>query len=453
MGSRTDSLPFRLQVKFVCWIRRIDASFFQSAIESHGHPVQYSILIVDIADPPANPNTFGRPAKIQVKDINRAVWQYTNENGTNIYANRYTRVDLWGDPVPIDDGSGGSTSPELATDDAGNGFVVWERSGGDGSPTNIWTNRYTVGQGWGTPERLQSSVLPARSPSVAADPLGNAIAVWLEQDLDDSDFLVWARRYEPASGWGTAAPLDGMPRPSSPGTRTEVQMDAVGNAIALWAQRTIPMDGGRVLRAFLWYLKSDLEYATRIASRLGGILGIAFMALGLFSVVSGAGIGGFWLILIGFFVMASSRGAYESQKVDRILLGHTVGQIMTRTPITVSISTTITELVHDVILARNVGFVPVVNGGELLGYIDRKVLHGVDRNTWDQVTVGEVLIPLSRENSVSANFMVRELVERMQTSGQKKFLVLRGRQLLGVISLADIISYISLESELGQSSQ
>ena len=214
-----------------------------------------------------------------------------------------------------------------------------------------------------------------------------------------------------------------------------------------------PMDGGRVLRAFLWYLKSDLEYATRIASRLGGMLGIAFMALGLFSVVSGAGIGGFWLILIGFFVMGSSRSAYESQKVDRILLGHTVGQIMTRTPITASLSQTITELVHDVILARNVGFVPVVNGGELLGYIDRKVLHGIDRNTWDQVTVGEVLIPLSRENSVSANFMVRELVERMQTSGQKKFLVVRGRQLLGLISLADIISYISLESELGQSSQ
>jgi len=214
-----------------------------------------------------------------------------------------------------------------------------------------------------------------------------------------------------------------------------------------------PMDGGRVLRAFLWYLKSDLEYATRIASRLGGVLGIAFMALGLFSVVSGAGIGGFWLIFIGFFVMGSSRGAYESQKVDRILLGHTVGQVMTRTPITVSLSPTITELVHDVILAQNVGFVPVVNGGDLLGYIDRKVLQRIDRNTWDQVTVGEVLIPLSRENSVPENFMVKDLIERMQTGGQKKFLVVRGRQLLGVISLADIISYISLEGELGQGSQ
>jgi len=211
-----------------------------------------------------------------------------------------------------------------------------------------------------------------------------------------------------------------------------------------------PMDGGRVLRAFLWYLKSDLEYATRVASRLGTILGVSFMAMGLFLVVSGAGVGGFWLILIGFFVFGSSRGAYESQKVDRILLGHTVEQLMTRGPITVSPSMTISELVHDVVLGRNVGFVPVVDGAELLGYIDRNILHGINRTTWDDLTVGQAYVPLSADNSVPENYLVKELVGRMQLGGQKKFLVVRGDQLLGVISITDIITYISLENEFGR---
>lgn len=214
-----------------------------------------------------------------------------------------------------------------------------------------------------------------------------------------------------------------------------------------------PMDGGRVLRAFLWYLKSDLEYATRIASRLGSALGAGFMALGLFSVLNGAGVGGFWLILIGFFVLGSSRGAYEGQMAEQILLGHTVDQIMTRAPVTVPPWATIDELVHDVILGKNVGFVPVVNGTEVLGYIDRKILHGIDRNAWGGLTVGDVYAPLSSDNSVAENFKVMELVERMQTGGQKKFLVVHGRQLLGVISLTDIISYISLEKEFGRTSQ
>jgi CBS domain-containing protein len=214
-----------------------------------------------------------------------------------------------------------------------------------------------------------------------------------------------------------------------------------------------PMDGGRVLRAFLWYLKSDLEYATRIASRLGSALGVGFMALGLFSVLNGAGVGGFWLILIGFFVLGSSRSAYESQMADRILHGHTVGQIMTRAPATVPPWATINELVQDVMLKKNVGFIPVVNGTELLGYIDRKILHGVDRNAWDRLTVGDVYAPLSSENSVAENFGVTALVERMQTGGQRKFLVVHEKQLRGVISLSDIVSYISLEKEFGHTGQ
>ncbi len=214
-----------------------------------------------------------------------------------------------------------------------------------------------------------------------------------------------------------------------------------------------PMDGGRVLRAFLWYLKSDLEFATRIASRLGSALGVGFMALGLFSVLNGAGVGGFWMILIGFFVLGSSRGAYESQKIERILLGHTVDQIMTRAPVTVPPWATIDELVHDVILGKNVGFVPVMNGAELLGYIDRKILQGIDRNTWSNLTVGDVYSPLSSDNSVTGDFLVKDLIERMQTGSQKKFLVVHGRQLLGVISFADIISYISLEDEFGRTRQ
>lgn len=214
-----------------------------------------------------------------------------------------------------------------------------------------------------------------------------------------------------------------------------------------------PMDGGRVLRAFLWYLKSDLEFATRIASRLGSILGIGFMALGLLSVLNGAGVGGFWLILIGFFITGSSRGVYESQKIERILLGHTVGQIMTRAPVTVLPVTTITDLVQDIILGKNIGFVPVMEGTRLLGYIDRNTLHAIARDAWDSLTVGDVFVPLSQENSVPADFLIQDLIERMQLGGQKKFLVVEGNTLLGVISFADIISYVSLENEFGRPRQ
>ena len=48
-----------------------------------------------------------------------------------------------------------------------------------------------------------------------------------------------------------------------------------------------PLDGGRMLRAALWYYKGDLREATRLASRSGEIFGIVLMALG--AVVTSAG--------------------------------------------------------------------------------------------------------------------------------------------------------------------
>lgn len=175
-----------------------------------------------------------------------AVWEYMEATGTFIWANRYTRVDLWGEPETIDDGAGSANNPRLATDDAGNGFVVYEQTGG-GAIVNIWTNRYTVDQGWGTAELLQNGeVTTARSPSVAADPAGNAIATWMQEDQDTGRELVWAIRYEPATGWGTAEPIDTMPAPTlRVGERTSVRMDDDGNAIAVWARPSVTMTGGR----------------------------------------------------------------------------------------------------------------------------------------------------------------------------------------------------------------
>lgn len=174
-----------------------------------------------------------------------AAWKYEEVDGTGIWANRYTRVDLWGEPEQIDDGTGGAANPRLAADDAGNGFAVWERTTPGTSIVNIWVNRYTVDQGWGTPALLQNGqVTQARGPAVAANADGNAIAVWVQRDMSSVNQVVWAIRYEPGTGWGAAGPIDDMPTPTA-GEVTAVGMDDEGNAIAVWARPSVPTGGGR----------------------------------------------------------------------------------------------------------------------------------------------------------------------------------------------------------------
>ncbi len=183
-----------------------------------------------------------------------AVWTFDDRVGTPsntfIYANRYTRKGLWEEAGPIDDGNGRAVGAQVAADGAGNAFAVWERADvvTGTADQRIWTNRYDVEEGrWGTAALLQEGeITRANAPSVAADPSGNAVAVWVQDDvLENQPRVIRAIRYEPGTGWGEAVTI-GAPdfAPSS----TDVGMDDQGGAIAVWNPQA-GGQGGRVLEA------------------------------------------------------------------------------------------------------------------------------------------------------------------------------------------------------------
>jgi len=177
-----------------------------------------------------------------------AVWEHfvVPEQRTAIWANRYTRSDLWGEPVAIDAGAGEANDPALAVDDAGNAFAVWVRRDVGAANTRIWSNRYDVALGsWDTAELLQSGdVTRAGDPEVAAAPSGNAIAVWVQLNTESGRQDVWYREYIAGSGWGEAGPISEAEPAATLALDPVVGMDDDGNAIAVWSRTTL---GGEVI--------------------------------------------------------------------------------------------------------------------------------------------------------------------------------------------------------------
>lgn len=167
-----------------------------------------------------------------------AVWQIGEraEPTGSVIANRYTRTDLWGEPVPIDDGNGLSARPIVASDGPGNAFVVWEQESLTGPGREIWTNRYDVAEAsWEGPALLQTGdVTRAKLATVAADPAGNATAIYVQVDpIDDSKEVVRAIRYEPDAGWGEAETI-ATSVSNLVSAVTNVGMDDQGGAVAIW---------------------------------------------------------------------------------------------------------------------------------------------------------------------------------------------------------------------------
>ena len=93
-----------------------------------------------------------------------------------------------------------------------------------------------------------------------------------------------------------------------------------------------PLDGGRMLRAALWWWQGDLRKATRVASLLGAALGIALMAFGAYNSFQGALVGGMWQILIGYFVFNAAGTARRQTEIIERLRGVSVRQLMRTLP-------------------------------------------------------------------------------------------------------------------------
>lgn len=210
-----------------------------------------------------------------------------------------------------------------------------------------------------------------------------------------------------------------------------------------------PLDGGRMLRAVIWGVTQDLLRATRISSRIGSAFGLFLMLTGAFAVFSGGGIGGFWQILIGFFIINASNGSYQNLVVKAALRGKTAGSLMSRQVYTVDAETSVAQLVDDVMLRHGVSFVPVLSGERLLGYVDTAAARSIDRQEWPGRRVSEVMLPEGPDTTVTPDTPLNEVFKLLAAHPRRKLMVAQGGRLLGVISLSDLMHHLALEQEIG----
>ena len=203
-----------------------------------------------------------------------------------------------------------------------------------------------------------------------------------------------------------------------------------------------PLDGGRVLRAYLWHRNGDVLAATRTAARSGTIFAYFLMFLGISALFQGALMAGLWQVMIGGFVLIAARTSYTSQLARIAFKNQPVRALMSQDPITVGPEVTLSEFVNDTILAKGISFVPVIEGDVLLGHIDQAVLKGIDRENWGNTRIGDVFVGLDQSAMVKPDVGITDLLAIIAKTGRRKFMVVRDHRLLGVITLADLSRHL-----------
>lgn len=211
-----------------------------------------------------------------------------------------------------------------------------------------------------------------------------------------------------------------------------------------------PLDGGRILRAWLWSRSRDLLAATRTATRISSYFAYALIFYGLIGLFSGNPVAALWQVLIGVFVLSAAKGTYAHQLQTAAFKGKTVADLMTRDPVTAGPEISLQALAHQVLLPERKSFVPVVQQGVLLGCTDTQDLARVPQEQWAQTPVDDVYQPPDGSNSVAPDMQAGALMRKISETGRRKFLVTDKGRLLGVITLTDLTGYIALLQEVRQ---
>jgi CBS domain-containing protein len=209
-----------------------------------------------------------------------------------------------------------------------------------------------------------------------------------------------------------------------------------------------PLDGGRVLRAALWGRLGNLRRATYWASASGQTFASVLIGFGVLNFIFGDVFSGVWFSLIGLFLNNAAKSGYEQVLIQQALRGEPVRRFMTPHPVTVSPWINLREWVEDVVYRYHHKCYPVVEEGLLQGMITTKQLEQVAREDWPEVTVAKVMRRDLDQLSVTPDSDAFDALQRMQQADYSRLLVVDDGELVGLLSLRDLLKFLDLKLQL-----
>lgn len=200
-----------------------------------------------------------------------------------------------------------------------------------------------------------------------------------------------------------------------------------------------PLDGGRVLRAVAWMMTGDLLRATRIATRTGEVLALVLVAAGLATLFTASLAAGLWWILIGLFVHAAARGARMDMEARQLFAGHAIAELMAPSVETVPAAYALDRFVDERLLGSRHGLYPVERDGRWIGVVTPEDVLRVPRQDWPSTTVGEVSQPVSETPTAGLLEDAGQVMARMRTEGLQRLPVVHGGDVVGIVTLQDLL--------------
>ncbi|HEX6696244.1 MAG TPA: site-2 protease family protein [Solirubrobacteraceae bacterium] len=154
----------------------------------------------------------------------------------------------------------------------------------------------------------------------------------------------------------------------------------------------LPLDGGRILRALVWWRTGDRNRATRVAARLGRGFAFILGGLGLYIIIAGSLLG-LWLVVVAWFINGAARAAETQSAITSRLEGLKVADVMDNEPVAIAAATKLDRAENEFFLRYGYPWFPVIDQpGHVLGVLTKSKIEQVPEKLRNEYTADQVMI-------------------------------------------------------------
>jgi CBS domain-containing protein len=209
-----------------------------------------------------------------------------------------------------------------------------------------------------------------------------------------------------------------------------------------------PLDGGRVLRAVVWWISGNAARAMRVAALGGRIVALLFIAWGLLRFATGAPLPALRPPFLGWFLLDAANASYMHHRVTEVLRGVRAGDLMIRDCPTVDSWTNLETFIDSNALHSGRFCFIVTRNGEPVGLIGPREIHEIPRPQWPYRTLGDIMRPLEDAPVIGPEVSIADALEKMGRERVNQLPVAEGGHIQGILSRATILGFLEARAHL-----
>jgi len=196
-----------------------------------------------------------------------------------------------------------------------------------------------------------------------------------------------------------------------------------------------PLDGGRIVRDLVWRRSGSERIGYQAASQSGRVTGFLVIAVGIGVLAMDTSFTGAMIALTGWFLILSANAVRDRVKVDELVGGHKVEEVMEADPVTVSPNLTIDTFAAQLIDGESpMTAVPVVDDETVVGILGVSQIRRIPQPRWTTTRVEAVMATPPKLTFLSPTDSLKDALEQLQRLRLDGLPVLDDGKLVGVLT-------------------